>query len=89
MHPTNTPQHGAEIAARMTPKARSERAQTAAMARHYSKFVPMMVQFLTEIEDMEDPPDTSPRYPTLAKILRTNRGAYDWLFCEARRAMGY
>ena len=80
---TNRPIGGAEIAARMTPEARSERARTAAMKRHYSRLIPVMVEYLRD-------PDMAwclaSKYPSLGELPTD---AYKWVFREARRAMGY
>lgn len=75
---------GSEMAARMTPEARTERARKAAMARHYARLVPLMVTFLRSVEatgfaNMDD-------YPTLQELPEDVR---KWLYREARRAMGF
>ena len=82
MHPTNTPQHGAEIAARMTPKARSERARKAAMKRHYGRLIPVMIEYIQRGATA----DLLIEYPSLDDL---EIPAYEWVVREARRAMGY
>ena len=95
----NTPKFGdggAAIAARMTPEARTERARTAAMKRHYSRLIPVMVKALAEIERISPtlhgeernlaPEAVMADYPSLQSL---NDDAYRWVRREARRAMGY
>lgn len=94
--PTNPPIGGAEIAARMTPEARTERARKAAMARHYARLIPVMVEALTEIERISPALHGEERnlahevviaeYPSLQSL---DGDAYKWVRREARRAMGY
>lgn len=81
---------GTTAAAAMTPEARRLRASRAAMARHYAWLVPLMVAALRTLPGSAVTIDRQDRrwaaYPTLRDL---SERAWQWVFTEARRAMGF